>query len=97
MYADYLHKANATWPLKTDDFLPYADEPWAYWSGYFTSKPNFKVWFCNTGWSVVNLVHMKTLQILHTCAYLQFLGVCKETEQFITSVQASGGTSQQTH
>ena len=30
------------WPLKTDDFMPYADTPYAYWSGYFTSRPSLK-------------------------------------------------------
>lgn len=30
------------WPLKTDDFMPYADTPYAYWSGYFTSRPALK-------------------------------------------------------
>ena len=27
---------------KTDDFFPYRDEPHAYWTGYFTSKPWLK-------------------------------------------------------
>ena len=27
---------------KQDDFLPYADKPNAYWTGYFTSRPGFK-------------------------------------------------------
>ena len=43
MYVDYVHKQNQTWPQKTDDFLPYADHPFSYWTGYFTSRPNFKV------------------------------------------------------
>lgn len=29
-------------PLKTDDFFPYANDPHAYWSGYFTSRPTSK-------------------------------------------------------
>lgn len=27
---------------KTDDFFPYASDPHAYWTGYFTSRPAFK-------------------------------------------------------
>jgi len=30
------------WPLKTDDFFPYADGAHQFWTGYFTSRPAFK-------------------------------------------------------
>ena len=30
------------WPLKTDDFFPYADGPHMFWTGYFTSRPALK-------------------------------------------------------
>ena len=26
-------------PNPQDDFVPYASDPWAYWTGYFTSRP----------------------------------------------------------
>ena len=29
-------------PVKGDDFFPYADQPHAYWTGYFTSRPTHK-------------------------------------------------------
>jgi len=31
------------WPLKTDDFFPYASAPHEYWTGYFTSRPSLKL------------------------------------------------------
>lgn len=34
--------ANLTWTVKTDDFFPYADCPYCYWTGYFTSRPALK-------------------------------------------------------
>ena len=41
-YIDAVHNANKTWTLKTDDFFPYADGPYHYWTGYFTSRPALK-------------------------------------------------------
>ncbi|KAI3960584.1 hypothetical protein MKX01_003758 [Papaver californicum] len=42
VYTDAKNAANGTWPLKTDDYFPYADNANAYWTGYFTSRPAFK-------------------------------------------------------
>ncbi|KAL0543429.1 hypothetical protein IC582_018525 [Cucumis melo] len=42
IYTDAKHAANESWPLKTDDFFPYADRDHAYWTGFFTSRPAFK-------------------------------------------------------
>ncbi|GMH25687.1 hypothetical protein Nepgr_027530 [Nepenthes gracilis] len=42
IYTDAKYAENKSWPLKTDDFFPYADHPNAYWTGYFTSRPAFK-------------------------------------------------------
>ncbi|KAI4350435.1 hypothetical protein L6164_004891 [Bauhinia variegata] len=42
IYTDAKHAANEQWPLKIDDFFPYADHPNAYWTGYFTSRPALK-------------------------------------------------------
>ncbi|XP_058102934.1 alpha-mannosidase At3g26720-like isoform X1 [Magnolia sinica] len=42
IYTDAKHAANESWPLKTDDYFPYADHANAYWTGYFTSRPALK-------------------------------------------------------
>ena len=34
--------ATDQWPTKSDDFFPYADTPYSYWTGYFTSRPALK-------------------------------------------------------
>ena len=41
-YLKSLNDAEKTWPRKTDDFFPYASDPHAYWTGYFTSRASLK-------------------------------------------------------
>jgi len=41
-YVKEKSKEAVTWPLKTDDFFPYADGPYQFWSGFFTSYPALK-------------------------------------------------------
>lgn len=41
-YLKAVNEANIKWPVKTDDFFPYASDPHAYWNGYFTSRPTSK-------------------------------------------------------
>ncbi|KAH0465233.1 hypothetical protein IEQ34_005336 [Dendrobium chrysotoxum] len=42
LYTDAKYASNEAWPLKTDDYLPYANAPNAYFTGYYTSRPTFK-------------------------------------------------------
>lgn len=42
-YLKNIHKqAHVSWPVKLDDFFPYADAHNSYWTGYFTSRPGLK-------------------------------------------------------
>lgn len=41
-YLNALHESNIEWPEKTEDYFPYANDPHAYWSGYYTSRPTSK-------------------------------------------------------
>ena len=41
-YLKSLQDSEISWPTKQDDFLPYASDPHAYWSGYFSSRPTSK-------------------------------------------------------
>ncbi|KAL6653701.1 hypothetical protein ACP70R_008625 [Stipagrostis hirtigluma subsp. patula] len=42
IYTDAKHASNVSWPVKNDDFFPYADADNSYWTGYFASRPTFK-------------------------------------------------------
>ncbi|OIW09637.1 hypothetical protein TanjilG_28236 [Lupinus angustifolius] len=42
IYTNAKNAANISWPLKTDDYFPYADGPFSYWTGFFTSRPALK-------------------------------------------------------
>ncbi|KAM5571530.1 putative alpha-mannosidase [Rosa sericea] len=42
IYTDAKYATNESWPIKSDDFFPYASEVNAYWTGYFTSRPALK-------------------------------------------------------
>ena len=33
MYLEYVHRANSLYKIKNDDFFPYADQPWSFWTG----------------------------------------------------------------
>lgn len=37
-----MNEAGLEWPTKEDDFFPYASDPHAYWTGYYTSRPSSK-------------------------------------------------------
>lgn len=41
-YIKSINKLNIPYPLKTDDFWPYADNAHAYWTGYFVSRVAIK-------------------------------------------------------
>ena len=41
-YVKHLNEADKTWTTKSDDFFPYADNSYNFWTGYFTSRPAVK-------------------------------------------------------
>ncbi|XP_036420170.1 lysosomal alpha-mannosidase isoform X2 [Colossoma macropomum] len=61
-YLQELNLANQTWPLKSDDFFPYADGSHDFWTGYFTSRPALKRY------------ERLSNSLLQTCNQLEVLG-----------------------
>lgn len=41
-YIEAIRKEAATYPTKTDDFFPYADNAHSFWTGYFVSRVALK-------------------------------------------------------
>ena len=69
-YLDALHNAGLTWELKTDDFFPYADCPYCYWTGYFTSRVALKGYVRSlNGYLQVMCVYVYTYVRMHACVY----------------------------
>lgn len=52
-YLEQIKKLNISFPTKSDDLFPYSDAPDAYWTGFYTSRPNDKSFFR----SATNLLH----------------------------------------
>ncbi|CAH2064721.1 unnamed protein product, partial [Iphiclides podalirius] len=60
-YLKAVKDAYPSLPTKQDDFFPYASDPTAYWTGYFTSRPTTK-YFERRGNTYLQMV--KQLQVL---------------------------------
>ena len=54
--------SNTTFPTKQDDFLPYANDPHSYWTGYYTSRPTSKYFLRQA--EMLSQVHNQ-LEVLH--------------------------------
>ncbi|XP_069364277.1 lysosomal alpha-mannosidase-like isoform X3 [Maniola hyperantus] len=70
-YLKAVKDANPTLPTKQDDFFPYASDPTAYWTGYFTSRPTTK-YFERQGNDYLQMVK-----------HLQVLGGLEEHNKFV--------------
>lgn len=80
-YVKSLNDANVTWPTKQDDFFPYASDPHAYWTGYFTSRPTLK-YFERQGNNILQVRMAAGIRLIlyHVlCHFLVF--ACLESHQ----------------
>ncbi|CAG9312638.1 unnamed protein product [Blepharisma stoltei] len=42
-YFAEIYKTKESWSCYKDDFFPYADYPYSYWTGYYSSRPSLKL------------------------------------------------------
>ena len=95
--ACYLHAINQLsddifWPTKQDDFFPYASDPHAYWSGYFSSRPTSKKMIRDTEKMFKTLSQLTLLsEDIHNNA----LDMLEETVGVIQHHDAVTGTEKQ--
>ena len=64
-YLDAKMKSQIQLTTKTDDFFPYADAPNAYWTGYFTSRANFKGYVREMSAYLQSCRHVELLENIH--------------------------------
>lgn len=41
-YVNAIKQENIEWPVKTFDLMPYSSDVGFFWSGFYSSRPNFK-------------------------------------------------------
>uniref|UniRef100_A0A905ATF6 Alpha-mannosidase n=1 Tax=Glossina morsitans morsitans TaxID=37546 RepID=A0A905ATF6_GLOMM len=95
-YLQALHRAQLTWPTKTQDFFPYASKPYSYWTGYFTSRPTFK-YFIHLGNHFLQVAkQLAVLSRLHGVPIaMQNLSELKQAMGIMLHHDAVTGTSRQ--
>jgi hypothetical protein len=42
IYIDYISEEEISWPTRYDDMFPYKDHKNAYWTGFYSSRPQLK-------------------------------------------------------
>lgn len=79
-----LNGANKTWSTKSDDFFPYASDPHAFWTGYFTSRPATKFF------------ERRANNYLQTCKQLQSVAGLTDSklEEDVISMKEAMGINQ---
>ncbi|KAJ8675630.1 hypothetical protein QAD02_011416 [Eretmocerus hayati] len=91
-YLKSLNEHNLTWPVKTDDFFPYASDPHAFWTGYFSSRPTIK-YFERVGNNFLQIV--KQLSVLTNQADNYELELFREAMGVMQHHDAVTGTEKQ--
>ncbi|RWS28463.1 lysosomal alpha-mannosidase-like protein [Leptotrombidium deliense] len=93
-YLKSLHDSRRQWPVKLDDFFPYADKFNSYWTGYFTSRPALKL---NVEYSNNVLQAAKQLCVLANLGDMYVQKINKLTEAMGILLHHDGitGTSKQ--
>jgi lysosomal alpha-mannosidase len=57
-YLYSLNQADNKWPVKHDDFFPYAKNPHGFWTGFFTSRPTLKYYIRTSSMILQSIRHM---------------------------------------
>ena len=71
-YLYAVNRANNTYTHKEDDFFPYASEPHAFWTGYFTSRPSLKGYVRSTN----NFFQVMENFVKHVLVYFILKSLC---------------------
>jgi hypothetical protein len=93
IYTDAINKEGKSYPLKTDDFFPYADRQNAYWTGYFTSRVAIKGFVRDLGrWLQATRKYISELKMSSASSVID--NNAKAIEDSIWSLETSMGILQ---
>eukprot|EP00331_Platyophrya_macrostoma_P022192 CAMPEP_0176445692 /NCGR_PEP_ID=MMETSP0127-20121128/23863_1 /TAXON_ID=938130 /ORGANISM="Platyophrya macrostoma, Strain WH" /LENGTH=983 /DNA_ID=CAMNT_0017831547 /DNA_START=80 /DNA_END=3031 /DNA_ORIENTATION=+ len=63
-YLQAINEQNLTYPIKSDDFFPYRDNPNGFWTGYFTSRVSQKGYTRDSGRDFQNIRRLVSHKLL---------------------------------
>ena len=94
-YLYSLNQANTTWPVKYDDFFPYAHRPHSFWTGYFTSRAALKNYVRRSNNILQSVRHLAVLANLYDQTTNDMIGYLERAMGVAQHHDAVSGTERQ--
>lgn len=94
-YVYNLNREGKSYSTKKDDFFPYASDPHAFWTGYFTSRPAFKLYERQSNLLLQSCKSLQVFAGLTSQEYDEAVAVMKEAMGIAQHHDAVSGTEKE--